>query len=225
MSKCEPKKLSPKRDIFETESSHWAIIESFKSHNPDKSIFRDIWECKSQCERQLGKQEGYFRRFIVNHEHMHIFSQHVLFTQEFYNRQKIFECKKCRKNLSYHVFFNPHKRTHSKEEPSECKECAETVATLYFRKQQGIQGNNKCSECKECWKAFLHCSRLKQHLRIHNGEECYECKECGKAFRNSSCLRVHIRTHTGEKPYKCIQCGKAFSTSTNLIMHKRIHTG
>lgn len=88
VSQCEPKKLSPKRNIYETESSQWAIMDPFKNHSPEKSIFRDIQACKNQFERQQGKQEGYFRQFVINHEHMPIFSQHILFTQEFYNRQK-----------------------------------------------------------------------------------------------------------------------------------------
>lgn len=60
VSRYEPKKLSPKRDIYETESSQWAIMEQFKSHNPEKFIVRDIWECKSQFET-TGTTGGLFQ--------------------------------------------------------------------------------------------------------------------------------------------------------------------
>ncbi|XP_019656994.1 zinc finger protein 461 isoform X5 [Ailuropoda melanoleuca] len=219
VSRCEAKKLSPKRDIYETEPSRWAIMEQFKSHNPEKSIFRDIWECSSQFETQ--QEQDYFRQFVINHEHMPIFNQHTLLAQEFYNREKIFECKECSKNFSYHLFFSHHKRTHSKEKLSECKECAETVNASYLTKQR-IQNSSKC---KECWRAFIHCSQLKQHLRIHNGEKHYECKECGKAFNYGSELILHQRVHTGEKPYECKECGKAFRQRSQLTQHQRLHTG
>ncbi|XP_072604493.1 zinc finger protein 461 isoform X2 [Vulpes vulpes] len=223
VSRYEAKKLSPKRDIYETEPSRWTIMEQFKSHNPEKSIFRDIWERSSQFETQQ-EQEDYFRQFVINHKHLPIFNQHALLTQEFYNREKIFECKECRKNFSYHLFFSHHKRTHSKEKRSECKECTGTVNTSYLTKQR-IQDSSKCSEYKECWRAFIHCSQLKQHLRIHNGEKRYECKECGKAFNYGSELILHQRIHTGEKPYECKECGKAFRQRSQLTQHQRLHTG
>lgn len=122
---------------------------------------------------------------------MPIFSQHVLFAQEFYTSEKSFECKEFRKNFNCHLFFSHHKRTHSKEKLSECKESVEIVGTLYLTKKQRIQYSNKCNECKEYWKAFIHCSQPK-HLRIYNGEKLYECKECGKTFNYGSGLILHL---------------------------------
>uniref|UniRef100_A0A2K6RGP0 Zinc finger protein 461 n=1 Tax=Rhinopithecus roxellana TaxID=61622 RepID=A0A2K6RGP0_RHIRO len=199
-------------------------MEEFKSHSPERSIFRDIWEGNCHFEQHQGQEKGYFRQLMINHENMPIFSQHTLLTQEFYDREKISECKKCRKIFSYHLYFSHHKRTHSKE-LSEYKECTEIVNTPCLFKQQTIQNGDKCNECKECWKAFVHCSQLKQHLRIHNGEKRYECNECGKAFNYGSELTLHQRIHTGEKPYECKECGKAFRQRSQLTQHQRLHTG
>uniref|UniRef100_A0A8C0WGA6 Zinc finger protein 461 n=1 Tax=Castor canadensis TaxID=51338 RepID=A0A8C0WGA6_CASCN len=215
-SRDEPKKLSLKSDIYETKSSQWVILKQFKSHSPERSIFRDIWESKQ------GQQEDYFRQLIINHENMPMVSQHTSFIQEFYDREKISACKKCRKNSNYHLFFSHHK-AHSKE-LSEYKGCTEITNTPFLVKQK-IQNGDKCNEYKACWKTLVHCPQLKQHLRIHNGEKRYDCQECGKAFNYGSELILHQRIHTGEKPYECKQCRKAFRQRSQLTQHQRLHTG
>ncbi|XP_004859055.1 zinc finger protein 461 [Heterocephalus glaber] len=215
-SRDEPKKLYSKRDIYGTESSQWVIMEHFKSHSAERPIFKDVLECKCHFEQQ---QEGYCRQFIINHKNMPMFSQPTLLTQEFYNRDKILEYKKCRENFSYHLVFS-HQKTHSKE-LYKCMKCTE-INTPFLIKQQRIQNGNKC---KEYWKAFIQCSQLKQHLRIHNGKKRYECKECGKAFNYVSELTLHQRIHTGEKPYECKECRKAFRQRSQLTQHQRLHTG
>uniref|UniRef100_A0A5F9CHB1 Zinc finger protein 461 n=1 Tax=Oryctolagus cuniculus TaxID=9986 RepID=A0A5F9CHB1_RABIT len=218
-SREEPTKLLPEKDICEIEPSQgdW---EQIRSHSPERSSFRDIWECRCHFEQQQGQQEDYFRQFMMKHENIPIFRQHTLLSQEFCNKEEISECSKYRKNFSYHLFFSHHKRN-PKEELTECKERTGIVNTSFLMSKQRIQNG----ECKECWKAFIQCSQHKQHLRVHNGEKRYECKECGKAFNYSSELTLHQRIHTGEKPYECKECGKAFRQRSQLTQHQRLHTG
>ncbi|XP_058530393.1 zinc finger protein 461 isoform X1 [Ochotona princeps] len=219
----EPMKLLPEKNVYETEPSKWVIMQQIKSHNPETSILKDIWECRCHFVQQ--GQQGYFSHFPDNHENIPIFRQHSLLTEEFYNKEEISECKKHTKNFSCPLFFGNDKGNHCKEEFSTCQECMGIINKSFLTSQQRIQNGDKSNDCRECWKAFIQCSQLKQHLKVHNGEKRYECKECGKAFNYSSELILHQRIHTGEKPYECKECGKAFRQRSQLTQHQRLHTG
>ncbi|KAL4667018.1 hypothetical protein H8959_005707, partial [Pygathrix nigripes] len=56
-SRDEPQKLPPKSDIYETELFQWVNMEEFKSHSPERSIFRDIWEGNCHFEQHQGQEK------------------------------------------------------------------------------------------------------------------------------------------------------------------------
>ncbi|XP_010838885.1 PREDICTED: zinc finger protein 420-like [Bison bison bison] len=77
--------------------------------------------------------------------------------------------------------------------------------TIKRMETTAIFPGRKPFKCTECSKAFIRCSHLTQHQRIHTGEKPYKCTECGKAFNHNSTLPENQQMLTAEKPYKCTE--------------------
>jgi len=83
----------------------------------------------------------------------------------------------------------------------------------------------KPTSCHVCAKQFKAPSKLKTHMRTHDGRKPHVCEECGKSFNQASNLTTHQRIHSGEKPHVCVECGKSFSQPAHLKRHSQKHGG
>ena len=83
----------------------------------------------------------------------------------------------------------------------------------------------KQTSCHVCAKQFKAPSKLKTHMRTHDGRKPHVCEECGKSFNQASNLTTHQRIHSGEKPHVCVECGKSFSQPAHLKRHSQKHGG
>uniref|UniRef100_A0A1Q3G1B6 C2h2-type zn-finger protein n=1 Tax=Culex tarsalis TaxID=7177 RepID=A0A1Q3G1B6_CULTA len=105
-------------------------------------------------------------------------------------------CTFCGKNFKIMAHLKVHLRSHTKEQPYECKKCN---------------------------KKFGYESSLKTHLLVHTNERPYKCQQCDQSFRQLNHLKGHKFLHSGEKPFSCVVCKKAFALRGNLTIHMRIH--
>ncbi|XP_047383508.1 zinc finger protein 82 homolog isoform X5 [Sciurus carolinensis] len=198
-TRCETKKLSSEKDIFEINLSQWKLMERIKNHGLKGLILKNDCESKRKFEGQEGHQEGYFSQVKLTSEKVSSYQKHTSVT--------------------------PRERIHFVEKPYECKECGKAFKVrqqLTFHHR--IHTGEKPYECKECGMTFRQTAHLTRHQRLHSGEKLYECKDCGEAFICGPDLRVHQKIHIGEKPYECKECGKAFRVRGQLTLHQRIHT-
>ena len=93
----------------------------------------------------------------------------------------------------------------------------------------------KVHQCDKCEKAFSWPSKLKEHLKVHEGNKqkrqlrpkTHPCRYCSKSFSRPDNLNTHIiAVHQGIKNFKCYECGKAFGYSGDIKKHmKNIHGG
>ncbi|XP_012863520.2 zinc finger protein 566 isoform X2 [Echinops telfairi] len=225
--KCETKTFVLKKEPFEVEPSHWAVLQRLRRYDLQCSRFRDDLESNSHFEKQHDSQESHLDQLMFMQENMPTFGQHPSFAlqQIINNKERCYETKEYGKTFRLGSQLT-HQIIHTAEKPYDCKECGKAFRHLSrLAHHQKIHTGKKPFECTECGKTFICGSDLTRHHRIHTGEKPYECKDCGKAFSSGSNFTRHQRIHTGEKPYVCKDCGKAFSSGSNFTQHQRIHTG
>ncbi|XP_055938704.1 transcription factor IIIA-like isoform X2 [Argiope bruennichi] len=111
-------------------------------------------------------------------------------------KHKVYTCTQCGKEFNKHNTLQKHELRHSGQLP------------------------HKCS-FEDCQKAFLTPSKLKRHMKVHEG---YPCKisDCDKVFGKWTLYVQHVRDcHRPE--IKCKVCDKVFSTSFGLKLHAPLH--
>eukprot|EP00039_Didymoeca_costata_P024573 m.10704 g.10704 ORF g.10704 m.10704 type:complete len:800 (-) comp4307_c0_seq1:73-2472(-) len=54
-------------------------------------------------------------------------------------------------------------------------------------------------QCKTCGKQFNQKGNLVRHMRTHSKEKPFKCDSCGKSFSQKQNLQVHIKTHSKQK--------------------------
>ncbi|GBM05347.1 Transcription factor IIIA [Araneus ventricosus] len=111
-------------------------------------------------------------------------------------RHKVYTCTQCGREFNKHNTLQKHELRHSGQLPYKCS-------------------------VEDCQKAFLTPSKLKRHMKVHEG---YPCKVlgCDKVFEKWTLYVQHVRDfHRPE--YKCQVCNKVFSTSYALKLHAPLH--
>jgi len=107
-------------------------------------------------------------------------------------------------------------------------QCDEIGCGKRFRKRKDLC-THKCQQhnqewkkkyaCDRCEAKFVTASRLKNHLRKHDG---YPCPDCEHRAETWSALRRH-KGQVHPTKHKCDQCGKEFPKPSELKRHKRVH--
>nr|XP_019544003.2 zinc finger protein with KRAB and SCAN domains 7-like [Aedes albopictus]XP_029723543.1 zinc finger protein with KRAB and SCAN domains 7-like [Aedes albopictus]XP_029723544.1 zinc finger protein with KRAB and SCAN domains 7-like [Aedes albopictus]XP_029723545.1 zinc finger protein with KRAB and SCAN domains 7-like [Aedes albopictus]XP_029723546.1 zinc finger protein with KRAB and SCAN domains 7-like [Aedes albopictus] len=75
--------------------------------------------------------------------------------------------------------------------------------------------------CDQCLKVFSTSLKLKDHMRMVQGEKKYACHICDKRFVLPNNLRVHARSHNEDTPFKCNVCQKTFKYEQSVWQHKK----
>lgn len=111
---------------------------------------------------------------------------------------KAFKCEVCPYEGTTKPNLRIHQRTHSKEQPYVCQQCA---------------------------KRFSTASNLLKHSRnIHQRLKTNKCPMCEKRFFSRESCRKHLITHTDSKPYECRNCvSVAYSWYSGLEKHYQKH--
>ncbi|KAK6477420.1 zinc finger and BTB domain-containing protein 40-like isoform X1 [Huso huso] len=144
-----------------------------------------------------------------------------------------FTCKWCDKSFEFKCRMEVHlKRCRlSSQDPVECLECGETVASLralqlHTSQSHGDAPRKKRKQgavtCDICGKSFAHQSGMLYHKRAdHFDEKPYSCDQCGAKFAANSTLKNHKRLHTGERPFFCKHCDMMFTQAAALAYHTK----
>ncbi|KFM81508.1 Transcription factor IIIA, partial [Stegodyphus mimosarum] len=111
-------------------------------------------------------------------------------------RHKIFKCSYCDKEFNKHNWLQKHEYIHTGIRPFLCP-------------------------ADNCERRFLVPSKLKKHMKVHEGYACTK-PGCDKTFLKWSLLVKHnVINHP--KVHKCASCNKEFSRSSNLKEHEFVH--
>nr|CAB3267982.1 ZF(C2H2)-13 zinc finger protein [Phallusia mammillata] len=120
-----------------------------------------------------------------------------------------------------------HTRTHTFEQPYECKECGEKFSQSSSMKshKRSTHKQEKKFICGFCQKVFNRKFNYEQHLNKHTGAKPYRCKFCDKQFAQTGTCKLHEKSHH-DLVYKCIKCKDQFNTKANLVEHFKLqHPG
>ncbi|PVH70144.1 hypothetical protein DL98DRAFT_541069 [Cadophora sp. DSE1049] len=122
------------------------------------------------------------------------------------------------KNTKLVVKVAQRKRT----KPYECEICQKSFGIYnYVDHLKTAHGTLKDWPCGKCKTRFTKITRLKIHLREHNGLERHCCGVCGHHSESKGNHEIHMRKHTGGKPHLCQTCEKPFASRSDQIRHEK----
>jgi len=122
-----------------------------------------------------------------------------------------------------------HEKTHTSIESRlkyPCPSCgklfsSQQIITRHLKRCDQML-KNKDLECKVCFKVFSNRSKLKIHIKNHEGKLDFACHVCDRKFATNYALNKHLMVH--EKSFECQHCKKMFARKDNLDSHiKRNH--
>ena len=109
---------------------------------------------------------------------------------------KKYKCSVCQQEFKKHSLLTRHQYKHTGVKPYVCP----------------VDG---------CEKRFLVPSKLKRHLKVHEGYTCTK-ENCGKNFPTWTLYIKHMKTFH-PTIYRCHYCERIFRTSSNLKAHSEVH--
>ncbi|XP_031625644.1 zinc finger protein 652-like [Contarinia nasturtii] len=140
--------------------------------------------------------------------------------------KKRFQCEFCEYSSNYAGNLKKHKRTHTGEKPYRCDICHKDFIQSICMKQHKVTHIQQVPfHCRGCFSGFTQKTDHEVHENVckYRRYECHICKKFVTAGKTR--LKMHMRKHNGEKPFRCEICMMRFTQKGNLKTHlDNIHT-
>ncbi|XP_055301646.1 gastrula zinc finger protein XlCGF8.2DB-like [Sitodiplosis mosellana] len=137
--------------------------------------------------------------------------------------KKPFPCNICNKRFTRQYNLQTHLKTHPDEYLFSCSVCLKR----FVQNDERLVHENACNgrhfECHLCKKfSALIQSKLKMHMRVHNGDRPFRCSFCSKRFTMRYILKAHSKVHTNPRPIKfqCFICVRHFIKEVEKKQHE-----
>eukprot|EP00088_Acartia_fossae_P000328 TRINITY_DN10125_c0_g1_i4.p1 TRINITY_DN10125_c0_g1~~TRINITY_DN10125_c0_g1_i4.p1 ORF type:complete len:563 (+),score=105.80 TRINITY_DN10125_c0_g1_i4:31-1719(+) len=112
------------------------------------------------------------------------------------DRDILLACSHCHKSFKHRAHLVQHLRSHTKEKPFKCEECARAFSTkgnLKIHMERHKDPSHRKFKCSECDFTATSSVLLKYHMNAHSGVKMFECQDCGVSYMRPHSLRKHRR--------------------------------
>lgn len=197
----------------------WDLAQHLCMHTGDTPFSCDLCSCSFQDLATLHQHQQKKHGNGVNHG-----KEKLTSCQD----ERRFQCDQC----DYIYKNSKDLRKHQRLKHQDVKEEGDEI-TVTLREEPQISNSTLTStthwtykevdlnnDCKYCGESFPNMTRLKIHVRIHEGKAVQKCKYCGIEFLTVGNLKNHMLRHMRELQIKCGHCAKKFTNITKLKLHK-----
>lgn len=169
-----------------------------KTHSSDK-----IYKCEF-CTKAFSLIH-YYRRHVKSHA-----------------PTKEFVCQTCNKGFHLKESYKFHLLTHDETKKKRCDLCLKTfIKEIQLRQHKcsGTPVQSTIFNCEKCGETYTTMSRLRLHMKEHEGGKVFKCDLCDKGFLQMCILKRHMVVHTVRKPFKCKLCNNEFGWLSSVRAH------
>ncbi|XP_054724501.1 zinc finger protein 454-like [Uloborus diversus] len=165
-----------------------------------EKAFRQSTNLRSHMKLHTGENKytcNYCKKAFV---HKRGLTNHI----RWHTGEKPFVCPDCNKAFSREDNYKTHLKIHMVDKPFACHVCKRRYTTKEGRDSHLHFHKSRRSEpvfCPLCSKQFSIPSKLKRHMKVHEGKNFYSCSSCDVKFLNLQDLADHEEGHCKKDPY------------------------